>query len=200
MKKAILSIFLLVTFSVTTYSQISWNAKAGINFSTDSGGDYDYKPGYQIGAGLEYQFNNKWSLQPSLMLITKGLKSSGEYLPEYGDGSFDIKENRMYLQLPILAAYRFSLNEGLNLVLSAGPYVAYGIGGKYTNKVTSEGKDIPTESNTFSDTYNRIDAGVNTGVTLEMNKFTVGVFGEYGLVKVANGKNISYGLNVGYKF
>ena len=42
-----------------------------------------------------------------------------------------VKCNPMYLELPILAAARFAIGDGQNIVVKAGPYLAFGIAGKY---------------------------------------------------------------------
>ncbi|HHU97946.1 MAG: hypothetical protein QM237_07355 [Bacteroidota bacterium] len=38
--------------------------------------------------------------------------------------------NPIYLQVPVHYAYKNALNPGTRVVLHAGPYAAYGVGGK----------------------------------------------------------------------
>ncbi len=65
---------LLALVSVMASAQVTWNAKAGLNVSNYTGdGRGDAKIGFKLGAGLDYAFNDTWSLQPSLLLITKGM-------------------------------------------------------------------------------------------------------------------------------
>ena len=57
------------------FSQVSWNAKVGMNISNFTGDfDMNAKVGFKIGGGMEYGFNEIWSLQPSLFVSSKGAK------------------------------------------------------------------------------------------------------------------------------
>lgn len=61
MKKKLITTLLLLLVCLSGYSQISWNAKAGINISNIiNWGDVDFKPGYQVGVGMDYYFNDHW--------------------------------------------------------------------------------------------------------------------------------------------
>ena len=201
---------LMFLFSVlSVHSQLSWNAKAGINLSNVTVWEgVDMKLGYQFGVGMDYYFNDHWGIQPSLMLISKGYKDKGDYsYPCNWDDvrlkSYNITENRVYLEMPVMLAYRFNVADNMKLVLNGGGYVSYGIAGKYKNEDTLEDDSKTKESNnTFSDGMEKFDAGIGAGITFEYkNKYTIGLIGEWGLKKiVANTKNRTYGLNIGYKF
>lgn len=72
MKKGLIFV-LFALVSIVSYSQISWNAKVGMNMSNFTGDmDTDMKIGFNVGVGMEYQFSDMWSIQPSLMLTQKG--------------------------------------------------------------------------------------------------------------------------------
>lgn len=108
-----------------------------------------------------------------------------------------------------MAAARFSINNSTNIVITAGPYIAYGIGGK-------------TKIDTFGDIAKgnmgceRFDAGVGLGVALEYKKIIFGLESKLGLVNVGShdlkdvaqqlglgdfsSKNISACFTIGYKF
>jgi len=88
MKKGLIFV-LFALVSIVSYSQISWNAKVGMNMSNFTGdADTDMRVGFNLGVGMEYQFTDMWSLQPSLMFTQKGAKLG------------DMKANPMYLELP----------------------------------------------------------------------------------------------------
>ena len=77
MKKGLIFV-LFALVSIVSYSQLSWNAKVGMNMSNLSGDaikDSKMKVGFNIGVGAEYQFTEMWSVQPSLMFTTKGAKA-----------------------------------------------------------------------------------------------------------------------------
>ena len=148
--------------------------------------DTDMRVGFNLGVGMEYQFTDMWSLQPSLMFTQKGAKLG------------DMKANPMYLELPVMAAARFAVVDGQNVVVKAGPYLACGIAGKY--KIAGVKEDF------FGDNGGgkRFDFGLGVGVAYEINRFFVDLTGEFGLTKVydASGspKNLNFSIGVGYKF
>jgi hypothetical protein len=201
-------LFLFCTLFV--YGQVSWNVKAGMNLSRISGfGEVSMKPGYQFGIGMDYFFTVNWGIQPSLMLTSKGYKSNGDYyFPTWQENprllkSYDISENRIYIGLPVMLAYRFNISNNMKLVLNGGGYLGYGIAGKFKNINTledgSESKDI---ADTFGSGTERFDTGLGAGTTFEFkNRYTIGLFGEWGLKSAYwHSNNQACGLNVGYKF
>ena len=166
------------------------------------------KPGYQFGVGMEYFFTNHWGVQSSLMMISKGYKSEGEY--NYPDDwevpakKYDVTDNRVYLEIPVMLAYRFNISGGVNLVLNGGGYISYGITGKHKNKITmKDDTKADDKYNTFSGGTEKFDTGLGAGATFEFkNKYTIGLIGEWGLRSLIGNysKNQTYGLNIGYKF
>ena len=192
MKKGLIFV-LFALVSIVSYSQISWNAKVGMNMSNFTGdSDTDMRVGFNVGVGMEYQFTDMWSIQPSLMISQKGGKSDlGE------DGT--VKYNPMYLEIPVLAAARFAIADNQNIVVKAGPYFAFGVAGKYKYDGVDEKEDVFGD-----DGWKRFDAGLGVGVAYEINKFFVDLTGEFGLTKIADGdgapKNMNFSIGVGYKF
>ena len=58
MKKSLLFV-LFALVSMVSYSQISWNVKAGMNMSNITGdADTDLRIGFNAGVGMEYQFTD----------------------------------------------------------------------------------------------------------------------------------------------
>lgn len=152
------------------------------NFTGDL--DMDMRVGFNVGVGMEYQFNELWSLQPSLMFTQKGAKYEG------------LKANPMYLQLPVMAAVRLAVADNQNVVIKAGPYLAYGVAGKY--KLAGSKIDF------FGDGgADRFDFGLGVGVAYEINRFFVDLTGDFGLIDMYDAgstKNINFSIGVGYKF
>lgn len=193
MKKLFLAAAMAL-ISFTSFAQgLSWNVKAGMNMSSMSNMDESkMKVGFNAGVGAEYAFNETWSVRPSLLFTTKGVKVDDEgYKETY---------NPMYIELPVMGAVTFPLSDGVNLVISTGPYFAYGIGGK----VKADGEKI----NFFGDGEDeaggkRFDCGWGVGVAAEFGRFFVGLNGEFGLTKVAEGdkapKNTNFSIGVGFK-
>ncbi|WP_321517329.1 porin family protein [uncultured Bacteroides sp.] len=211
MKKLFLTVAILLGCNMlsmaqnyqTTDSKVSWNVKAGMNISNWTGDGSDgskAKVGFKVGAGMEYALDNTWSLQPSLFLTSKGAKG--------GDGDTKATINQVYLELPVNLQARVPVADKTNILFAAGPYFAYGVGGKISGGASIDGVDYSVSTNTFGkNRFKRFDAGLGLGVSLEMSKVIVGLEGQLGLTKIGDGimsdgspKNINFGVTVGYKF
>lgn len=175
-------------------SKVSWNAKAGLNLSNWTSADVqgnNAKLGFKVGVGMEYAFNNIWSLQPSLFLSTKGTK--------YSESGLKVTVNQMYLDLPVYVQARVHIEGETNLLFSAGPYIAYGIGGKISSNLGTN------DTNTFGKNgLDEFDAGVGFGVGFEFGKVLVGLDGQVGSVNLKDvegaAQNINFSVTLGYKF
>ena len=210
MKKKLITTLLLLLVCLSGYSQISWNAKAGVNISnTINSGDVDFKPGYQFGVGMDYYFNDHWGIQPSLMLISKGYKIKGDYyFPPFMENSeklksYNITDNKVYVELPLLLTYRFNVSGKLKLIFSGGGYIAYGITGKFKNTNTLlDGSMRKDKVDSFSAGVEKFDTGLAAGAALEYNdKYSIGLSSDFGLRSTeARFKNRTYGLTFGYRF
>ena len=212
MKKSILTV-LFALCSTIGFAQVSFQVKAGLNLSSYIGENSDhskFKPGARIGVGMEYQFTDLISLQPSLFFSQKGAKYSSGYEGTVVDADADVKINQLYLELPINVQFRFNLADNTNLVIATGPYLACGVGGKTKfdggasiGGITVNGGD---KVNTFGSDdldYNRFDAGWNIGLGVEFGKILVGLDTQLGFCKVMDGNaphNASIGITLGYKF
>ena len=93
------------------------------------------------------------------------------------------------------------------MVLHAGPYVAYGIGGKSKVKLSSsEGSAELGDVDVFGDDgFKRFDAGLGLGVGAEFGPILVDLGWDMGLVDISgssngNVKNQNAYLSVGYTF
>jgi len=209
--KKILVLAIIAMVSTTTFAQISWNVKGGINLSSFGGEDIsgsELKFNYQIGVGMDYALSKRLSVQPSLLFITKGAK--------YNQVLEKMTLNPEYIELPIMVAYKYRLSDNMKLAISAGPYIAYGIGGKFNDEISTSGTTTSVEKNIFGGrdnldnramTENRIDYGLGAGAAIETNRFIVGLNASSGLKKILkdqsifeNAKNVCYSLSVGYKF
>ncbi len=210
MNKKLITILLLLLSCMSGYSQISWNAKAGISISNIiNSGEVNFKPGYQVGVGMNYYFNDHWGIQPSLMIISKGYKIKGDYyFPPFMNNSeqlksYDITNHKVYVELPLLLTYRFNVSEKFKLIFSGGGYISYGFAGKSKNTETLlNGSTRKNKVDSFSTGAEKFDTGLAAGATLEYkNKYSIGLSSDFGLRSTeARDKNRTYGLTFGYKF
>ncbi|MDR0940552.1 MAG: PorT family protein [Mediterranea sp.] len=205
--KRFLILIALVAASAASYAQLSWNAKIGMNLSSFTGDVEQTNPkfGFHFGVGMEYQFTQLFSLQPSLMYTTKGVKA------ENADARVSLK----YLELPVMAAFRLPVAENRNIVLKAGPYLAYALSGKLIldvydgiNLSANAFKHYNFEANGETWDYagaNRFELGLGLGIDYEFSLFFVGLNGGFGLTKFYGDgneavRNMNFSINVGFKF
>ena len=202
MKKIKLSlvIALLSMVSLVSAQHTSYSIKGGLNMSNfygDELNDKNMKTGFHIGVGADFEFAPNMAIQTGLLFSSKGAK--------YTYSSAEIDVNANYLQLPIHFAYKIDVMPGTRVVLHAGPYVAYGIGGK-----TSAGNlEVDTfKDDAFLDVLNGLkpfDAGLGLGVGAEFGRILVDLGWDMGLTNIsridnADLKTQNAYLSVGYKF
>lgn len=190
------SIVAMVFVTMTASAQITWSAKAGLGIATCAGdAEMDNKLVGRLGVGIEKPLTANWSLMPSLEFAMKGAKFAEDTMSE--------NVTLYYLQLPVLAAYRFNLNDSWNMTVKAGPYFAYGVFGDISVGDSSYGV---SESVDAFDICNRFDFGIDLAVDFEYHRYVFGLEYEYGLtnlVKKSDGfdvRNAAGYITVGYKF
>ena len=221
MKKLKLSlvIALLGAFSLVSAQSAFLNVKGGLNMSNfygDNLNDKNMKPGFHIGVGADLEFLHNISLQTGLYYSSKGAKYTySSAITE--DVEFNVSAN--YIQLPIHIAYKIDVTPGTKLVFHAGPYLAYGIGGKrkIDSKYTEDLNQYfgKREVDTFDKDwgFKPFDVGVGIGVGAEFGLIFIDLGWDMGLKDISRSalkniskssqitaKNHSAYLSLGYKF
>lgn len=208
------ALFVVMTLVASAQDQINWSLKAGVgigNIIGNSMGSPKVKPAYKLGSSLECPFDKVWSLQTGLFFVSKG---TNHVIVEVDGFSAQAKVNALYLELPLMAAVRFAMNRNTKIIVSAGPYCAWGIGGKTkalgyrgpSSAVQNWSSEYVVEMNTFGDEgldLRRLDYGIGMGMAVEYRHYVIGVDGQYGLSKLQkelNAKNLTGFVTVGYKF
>lgn len=173
---------------------VKFGVQAGANLSNFAGDlddldDLDAKVGFQVGVTADYFLSQNLFLQSGLAYTTKGAKK--EVL------GVKTTMNLNYLQLPVRIGYAIPVSEGFSVNLNAGPYVAYGIGGK-----TKVG-DLKSDS--FGDDgLKEFDFGIGGGVGAEFGAIAINLGYEYGLADLGSDNikvnNVNAYLTLGYKF
>lgn len=193
MKKFLLTA-VLGMFALAGFSQMTWNAKVGMSMTNLSNTDADMKVGYTVGVGLDYQFTDMWYLQSGLNITGKGAKAG------------DLKIKTHYLEIPVLAAAKFDVSDNMKFVVNAGPYLAFGMGGKLEEGNASM-KVFSKEDGMEEALMKRFDLGLQYGVGLELSdKYLINLTGQYGFIDPFKGDggesshNIAFMIGVGYRF
>lgn len=202
LKATVLAVSLLIGISASAQdSPIQFGVKAGLNLSNfggKAGDDLDAKIGFNVGVTVDYALTEDVYLLSGLELTTKGAKLS--------ESGAKLTFNPMYLQLPIHAGYKLAIAEGTKLVFHAGPYLAYGIGGKA--KLTGAGDEdykIDFFGSEEEGGAKSFDFGVGLGVGAEFGQINAGLGYDFGLANISRSddaklKTQNAYLTVGYKF
>lgn len=183
MKRILLLITILCASISVTHSQISYRAKAGLNFSNLKG-DFDYKgkTGFHLGAFAELEILNKFALQPELLFSTQGGKF--EYEPNSeGYQDLTLKSSTSYLNLHLLAKYNI-VNK---VYFEAGPQLGFLMSAKDAwNGTLDNGDDYSEEQDAKKD-YKKIDFGLSFGVSYKIDK-SISLSGRYnfGVSNISN--------------
>lgn len=203
--------------------QAQMGIRAGINFSTMTGhnvGASDLNVNINMGfhAGVLYDIvlSDYFFIQPGLLFSTKGFSEKG--VP--GNDNYTFKKTGYYAELPINLIYKPSLGNG-HLLVGAGPYFGYGLGGKWTNEGTINTKGNVVFVNDFNEYDNgngknmvygkRRDYGINVLFGYEFsNRIFAQLNGQHGLMDITPLKdgeildlkqnNVQFGVSLGYKF
>jgi opacity protein-like surface antigen len=154
--------------------------------------------GFQLGVGMDYGFSENWSLQSGLMISSKGYK-----VKDYA------KVRPIYLDIPILAAYKFNISDNTKFVINAGPYLAFGLGGKCKFDEGGDYKLFKGEDGEDAK-YSRFDLGIQYGIGLEIgDHYLVNLTGQNGFISPFDypdgydgdkPKNMTFSIGVGYRF
>lgn len=202
MKKFLMTA-VLGMFALAGFSQVKWDARVGMNFSNVTKADNTKAlPGFQLGVGMDYGFSENWSLQSGLMISSKGYKY--DYKDEYYNESY--KARPIYLDIPILAAYKFNISDNTKFVINAGPYLAFGLGGKCKYDEGGDYKLFKGEDGDDAE-MKRFDLGIQYGIGLEIGEhYLVNLTGQNGFISPNNidgfedYKNMTFSIGVGYRF
>ncbi len=204
MKKISILTTILLLITIMAQAQTSFGVRAGINLQNINGkfnGDKlenKITTGFNIGVNAEIGVAPDFYFQPGLLFTTKGAKLQ--------DGSPFEKISLSYIEVPLNLIYKPVLGTG-KLIAGFGPYVAYGIGGKY--KADGGGdQDIDFGNDADEDDVKPLDMGANLLFGYEFaNKLSVQMNAQLGLLNLMpegdsdnSIKNTGFGFSLGYRF
>ncbi|MFD2518998.1 porin family protein [Salinimicrobium flavum] len=181
--KKLLLVLLVVAFSgVANAQDLSFGAKAGVNFATLTGDDVediDSRTAFHLGLVAEFLLSERFAIQPEVLYSAQGAEDS--------EATWKLD----YVSIPVMA--KFFVTEGLSL--EAGPYVAFNV----VSEVEMDGITVDLEEETESTDFG---AALGLGYQLPMGVFFQGRYA-MGLTDIAtdtDAKNGVFQLSVGYKF
>ena len=219
----------MFTLSVPIQAQTIVGIRAGVNFSSvsfvDDAGERqptEMIPRVQAGLTVDIPLAMGLYLQPAAMYVGKGFKQNGGGL---ADADKEFQAAAAYVEVPLHLLYKLWTGAG-NLLVGAGPYVGYGLGGKWEAEgQVAVGDIILTESrgdvifrNDVADgefgnyLYGKPwDYGANVIVGYQFTpRFTLQFHGQFGVANLTpdvdsknpggSMRNKGYGISIGYGF
>ncbi len=201
--------------ATATFSPIDQAAFPSTNYSSSRGALLGVQVGLAASIG-----SGHWAVQPALLFTQKGVRQ--KITGSYSFGGIDFQEkdevdSRIhYLELPLNVVYSLRA-DGEGFQVFAGPYIAYGVGGRasYSLAFTTNDPSYPGDSYNGSQPYafgntfvepdpnsnnpvdvdarvRRFDAGLNAGVGYRRGPVQVQLGYGLGLVNVQPDYPASY--------
>lgn len=203
--KKLLLVSLTLLLAVSTFGQMKFGAKAGLNLanmSTDASGvSPKMIVGFNIGGILELSLSDNIAIQPGIFYSAKGSKSDLDFGFMTGTGTAKLS----YIEVPINVLYKLGSGD-MKFVPFIGPYLGYGIGGKIKMEAggQSQEEDVKFGSGDTDD-FKALDLGLNVGIGVEMGNLLISAQYGLGLANINptsdnTVKNNVIGISVGYLF
>jgi opacity protein-like surface antigen len=194
---ALIAAVLLSVEAAYAQTEFSGGAKGGVAFSSVSSDDEifqdiltDSRTGVVIGGFVMMPLTDTFAIQPEVLWVQKGASGSEE--------GANLTLQLDYLEIPILANFRFSPENRIRPFVFTGPVPAFNTAAKVTNDqgVADEQLDEDVKSFDFGWTFG---GGVQyENLTFE-GRYTIGLGGinEDSLGTVDDPKNGSFAILVG---
>ena len=150
------------------------------NFYQNNVDDQNARLGFSVGLFTELAVGESFSIQPELLLSTKGNRATygnSGGLPDAFNIEGEVKSNLTYIDIPILAKVTFG--EIINAHI--GPYASYLIGAS----VSGEGDLGDGSEELDRDNFKSWDYGLAAGLGVDLEAVTIGARYNLGLVNVA---------------
>jgi len=162
---------------------------ASAQWKSDNGGTTSFAGAYHAGLTAELRLSNSFYLSSGLLYSAKG------YNYENTIHTLKEKGRAQYIDLPVMASLRFPLGKMVKLQLNAGPYVAFGVGGK----VNDDYGYTPFYNVSFSSAYGGTDYGLQMGLGTDLfYHLHIGI--NYQIGMVGNYRNRNMMIGIGYRF
>lgn len=168
--------------------------RTGVNFSNMSikydgfSKSFSSRTAFNVGVSADIPLVESMYIQSGLYFSSKGCKDE------------DVKVTPMYLEIPLLASYRYNFSRSAQLQFNFGPYFGCGVGGKI--------KDDDSSIDFFGNDgeFKRFDAGLQIGAGMTFSKIYLGFAYQFGMANLyaddddESCKNKNFMINVGYNF
>lgn len=182
-----------------SYGNVYYGLRLGLGISTVNS-DNSALDGGNSSTGLNVGAIIGTQLSPYAPIF---LESGLYYTEKGGEGTNNGQKftyDLNYLEIPILAKYKYFINDDFAIQPFAGGYLAFGVGGKIKNYTAREVSD------SFSDTYfKRFDGGLKLGCGLSFQNLYFDMGYDIGLANISHdifdkSHNGCFYINIGVDF
>ncbi|MDE5787293.1 MAG: PorT family protein [Bacteroidaceae bacterium] len=171
--------------------------------------------GFNLGVNVDIPITQSMYMQTGLYYTQKGTKWKASETIYGNKYKYTGTWNPGFLQIPILASYRYNFSDNAQLQVSTGPYFAVGVSGKSKEKETYNGNTDTDKWPLFGEDEDgdhmlkRFDAGWQIGLGVTIKKFFIGYTFEAGFSNLAHSdwwdddesiKSRNHMINVGVNF
>ena len=210
-----LAVIMFAAYPLSSMAQ-KWNfgVEAGYVNNTLAVEEYEStaRNGFKFGVNAEYTLSNNVSFESGLSYIRKGATTSGDNMWSSRISSIKFAEMN-YLQIPLMAGYKFDLGKHFSVKPEVGGYFAVGINGdSFVTGVDNYNQPYEARVNTFSHTEsregvapfrpcNRADGGLAFAINLNYRHFTLKAEYDLGLATATyygNGKQRTLSVSLAY--
>jgi len=210
------------------HAQTKWNVKAGLNFSNIDAKNKDGNKantesvgGLYLGIGPSIRMSERFAIEPAVVFAKRGFERNEGKIIGWGN---NFKANTSYLELPIDVVFNSPIGND-HLQFGLGPYIGFGLGGKWKTPETvyiddigiGQKGDIKFQNDASIADYGdyilgkSFDYGVRAKVNylfrghylvgMEFQKGIANLESKWGDYKPGGSlRNRSLGISLGYKF
>lgn len=107
--------------------------EAGISSVQRHGWGQGWRPSAKIGISADFNLTNHFSVESGLFYTFRGysIANGGTYSNENATWIENVSQTRHFLQVPMLAKFKWSLNKDTKMFWGVGPYVAFCLKNKF---------------------------------------------------------------------
>ncbi len=181
---------LLVASTCGLYAQnVTLAPEAGISAVQRHGWGQGWRPSAKMGVSVDLDLNTHFAIESGLFYTFRGytITNGGTYSNENSRWIENVSQTRHFLQIPVMAKFKWSLNKNTKIFWGIGPYVAFCLKNKFeSNPYFLEGsyeqyyddfmygEDAMGNSNFFLYEESRsFDWGVSSNVGVETGNWYV---------------------------
>lgn len=183
----ILLMFIIIMLTTESFTQ-NFGIRAGLNLSKmlikdddeKYSDDLKIKPGFHLGATVEFPIDEMFGIETGIIASTKGFKLNEE------DVGYNGSWTLYYIDIPINGKVYYDAGD-VKIYGAFGPYLGIGIYGasKATYMDETEIEDIEWGNDDDEDDLKRFDMGLSFGAGVEIKSFIMGISYNLGLMNIS---------------